>query len=221
MSYQKPEVAEVYDFLRCYNALIVHFSGDPKGAGWNRPNHMFPVDLQHVITGNAMGGVSCSVVKPGDNFHTFGKRNALGTVGVILGFQSKQSLVAASHEDCGSYLDEIGRRQVIEKDIAINDLELTLSQRVHYNEWVVRDYKVLGIFVALPITVSEMGMPEGAEDVPEAVMGGEQVISVPKTVEAVGKLLSDADIYTFNHGGIYQLKVKQWVSVDHKNLYIP
>jgi hypothetical protein len=51
----KPQVPEVHEFLRKYNALVVHFSGTPKGAGSNF-EHRFPNDLLHVVGGNAQSG---------------------------------------------------------------------------------------------------------------------------------------------------------------------
>lgn len=103
-SINRPELADVHQFLRKHNALIVHFSGAPKGGGIER-NSMFPNDLEHVVEGRAMGGLSCSVVRPGDVFHGF-ERNATGCIGVVLDLQSKDSLVAVDPHDCGSIEDE-------------------------------------------------------------------------------------------------------------------
>src|SRR4051794_22220426 len=99
---RRPEVCAVYKFLKKWNALIIHFSGTPKGAGVERgAAHLFPADLQHVVNRNAMGGLSCSIVKPGDVFDG-SQRNATGSIGVVLGLQSRESLVAVNPSDFGS-----------------------------------------------------------------------------------------------------------------------
>ena len=129
----KPTVAEVYQFLRCRDALIVHFSGVPKGAGRNRRDHLFPNDLAHVIAEKAMGGVSCSLVKPGDIFYDeTDQANATGCIGVVLGLKSGASLVAADPHDCGSFENSNGCRVVSnETDITCADLERSLDDRTN------------------------------------------------------------------------------------------
>src|SRR5262249_11671848 len=162
----KPDVTEVYEFLRSRNAFIVHFSGTPKGSGGGK---WFPNDLRHVIEGRAMGGLSSSLVRPGDNFRGF-KRNATGSIGVILGLQSKASLVAVDPSDCGSIEDEQGNRTVQnERDITMEDLARTLDARAvgDYNEWIIRNYDLLGIFAVPPSEVSVLKIPTYSEDVPE------------------------------------------------------
>jgi hypothetical protein len=148
---QKPELAEVHEFLRRRDALIVHFSGAPKGTGIDRGEaHLFPADLRHVVEGHAMGGLSCSVVLPGDKFHGF-DRNATGSIGVVLDLTTKDSLVAVAPTDCGSIEDECGKRIVQnETDIATADLEHSLNKRANYNEWIIRNYVVRGILAVSP-----------------------------------------------------------------------
>lgn len=166
----KPKISEVHAFLRKHNGLIVHFSGAPKGAGKERGSaHLFPADLRHVINGCAMGGLSCSVVRPGDIFHGF-KRNATGCIGVVLDLKADASLVAADPQDCGSSEDEHGNRRVDnERDISFEDLERTFRDRLvdGYNEWVVRDYVVRGIFAMKPFDVSILKIPEYPDDMPD------------------------------------------------------
>jgi hypothetical protein len=41
---------------------------------------------------------------PGDEFADLAKANATGCVGIIVGFQNKDSLVAVDPHDCGSYV---------------------------------------------------------------------------------------------------------------------
>jgi hypothetical protein len=153
--YVKPEVADVYEFLRRYDALIIHFSG-PKGDEL-RAERFFPTDLKNVIAGGALGGVSSCVIGPRDDFDNC----SWGSIGVVLGFRNKDSLVAADAHDCGSREETIGGKIVRtvqrEKDLCVNDLETTITQRTSYNEWVVRCYEVLGIFAHPPCIADVAG----------------------------------------------------------------
>ena len=65
--FTRPNLAEIHTVLAKHNALIVHFSGTPKGAGSDF-EQLFPSDLREVIEGNAQTGLCCSTVLPGDNF---------------------------------------------------------------------------------------------------------------------------------------------------------
>jgi hypothetical protein len=139
--FAKPAVTDVYGFLRRRDALIIHFSG-PKGSE-ARPERMFPADLRNVVAGGAMGGLSCCVMGARDNF----EKHSWGSIGVVLGFKNKDSLVAANPHDCGSMDDMIDGKIVRtvhrEKDLSVTDLESTMDKRMSHNEWVVRDYVVL------------------------------------------------------------------------------
>ncbi len=152
-SFGKLSVGDVYSFLSENTALIVHFSGvPPMSRTWEDPRP-YPEDLQNVIRGGAMGGICCSVVCAGDDFTT-NNRNACGNVGVIVGLQCKHSLVAVDPTDCGSSCNKGGFREVNRpSDITVPALQKTLTERSGWNEWVVRDYVVLGIFFIEPYLV--------------------------------------------------------------------
>ena len=62
--FEKPSMQDVYALLKEQNSLIVHFSGSPKGQGEVRSNNGYPNDLKTVLNERAMGGLSCSTVKP-------------------------------------------------------------------------------------------------------------------------------------------------------------
>jgi len=93
LSPKKPSLDEVLSFLARRQALIVHCSGTPKGVGPGQKP--YPGDLQHVRLGHAQGGISCSVVKPGDRFHGFG-RNSTGSVGLVVAPAEPLSIVAVA-----------------------------------------------------------------------------------------------------------------------------
>lgn len=165
-SFLKPELDEVNTLLRERNGLIVHFSGCPKGVGGTHSPVPFPGDLQLVLSGGAQSGLSCSVVLPGDCFDRFRDDcKATGTIGVVVRLNAKGSLVAADVKDCGSSTDETGFRWATEKDITISSLKNTIEGRERYNEWVVRDYQPLGLFVAGPMQVWDLNSKaEGGQD---------------------------------------------------------
>ena len=138
----RPSLEEVYGLLREKNALIVHFSGAPKGFGKYRPDNLFPKDLLHAIAVHDIGGQSCSVVMPGDNFSGEG-RNAVGCIGLVLALKSPNSLEDASFEDLGSVEDQNGLRRTSFKEyISFQDLRNSIEYRPSnsYNEWVINYY---------------------------------------------------------------------------------
>ena len=144
----KPSTKDIHSFLNDKNALVVHFSGCPKGAGPGKK--LFPEDLKDVLSGAIPGALSCSVVIPGDYYSSDpAKGNAMGTVGVILDVDGS-NLSAVDHRDAGSRVDGNNVRHTDPKDITPKDLENSLSKRATYNEWVVIPYDIKGIFIFNP-----------------------------------------------------------------------
>jgi hypothetical protein len=216
---ERPELSKVHEFLRRHNSLIVHFSGTPKGGGSNF-NYLFPADLNQVIAGNAMGGVACSVVRPGDIFHGTGERNAFGSIGVILDFKSKHSLVAADPHDCGSRVENGVRVVQVERPvITLADLERTFSARISHNEWIVRDYVVLGIFAIPPCEVWALQKLPHVEDLPD-YLSQEQFAEGPRKLtlrELVGTF-PNQPILSFHNGQVHRL-VPLPGPIDHAQVY--
>jgi hypothetical protein len=198
--FAKPAVADVYGFLRGRDALIIHFSG-PKGSE-ARPERLFPADLRNVIAGGAMGGLSCCVMGAGDNF----EKHSWGSIGVVLGFKNKDSLVAANPHDCGSMDDMIDGKIVRtvhrEKDLSVPDLESTMDKRISHNEWVVRDYVVLGIFAYPPCLADE-------------VAGQTRQIRIRELLE----LFPEQPIFSFRDRAIHRLWPRPIGLVDHSDIY--
>src|SRR5829696_1839766 len=167
---RKIPVTQVEVFLSKHRALIVHFSGTPKGGGSDFED-LFPADLQKVVDGAAMGGLSCSAIRPSDEFADLENANATGCVGVVLGLQDSNSLVAVDPHDCGSMVQNGLRLVPDERDLDVADLERSFEERTSYNEWVIRNYSVIGIFLAPPGRVSIMQVPEYPPDMPEEMKG--------------------------------------------------
>ena len=165
-----------------------------------------------------MGGVSCSIVTPKDSFHGE-RRHATGTVGLVLHVPTPASLVAVSPNDAGSSVDAHGNRWAPESDIDAMALERSLTERgERYNEWVVRDFRVLGIFVAADPTVTKRGKLEVPPDAaalidPSAILSAE-----PITLDEIVAALPSLPLYSFGQGGIVEFRRGRWESVKHSDV---
>jgi hypothetical protein len=217
-SFKKPKVADVYKFLGQHNALIVHFSGTPKGGGSNF-YYLYPEDLKNVVAKGALSGVCCSVVRPNDEFERQ-DANATGCIGVVLGLRNKNSLVAADPHDCGSFVEDGIRKVANERDLTTDDLEKTLADRPpgDYNEWVIRDYVVRGIFAARPYRVSITEVPPYPAEMDEGVR---DQIPVPsfKNLAIRDLLATFSNLSIFSVGQLVRLTKNGVDSVDPTDIY--
>lgn len=202
--------------------LVVHFSGAPKGTGIKREDHLYPNDLTHVLVGKAQGGISCSTVKPGDSFH--GKnRNAIGCIGVIVKLNSVDSLVDVSAYDCGSIEYRNGERTALtNRKLTIDDIESSIVNRLadRYNEWIVKDYKVIGILAVAPFEVSILDKIQYPDDVPKHLRSsdpilGTALLDIPKIV----KDFPDIPIYSFCNRDIVMFVDNEIQKFSHGELY--
>lgn len=155
----RPEVARIHELLREWGGLVVHFSGVPKGvpSTFNQP---YPGDLLQIADGKAQGGLSCSAVRPTDIFDGF-HTHAWGCVGVIVRPRAPHSLIGVSAGDLGSWSDDDGDRhcEPANRDVNLEEVRDSLFGRlgVTRNEWVVRDYDVLGVLAQPPYSVESIG----------------------------------------------------------------
>lgn len=198
---KKPTVNEVHNVLRRYDGLIVHFSGAPKGSGVDR-GHLYPRDLRHVEQGKAMGGVSCSIVCPTDTFHG-NRRNAIGCIGLVLDLIEPDSLVAVSPSDCGSIEIDGVRKVEREVDISATDIDKSIEGRQadSYNEWVLQNFKVLGVFAVHPFEISMQCKPRLPEGTPDYLSTDENIIGVGQTNLAEVKIqFPSLSVYTVHQG---------------------
>lgn len=163
---KRPAVDEVHRELQRWGGIIVHFSGVPPGVSAGA-GLTFPADLQHVIAGNAQKGIACSTVKPGDVFEitpTYNYRNSWGCIGVVVRSQHPWSLVGATPHDGGSSVPpgSGGFRYCAHSntDLRIQEVIDSLAGRSPSgpNEWVLRDYEVLGVLIQPPLSVHALGM---------------------------------------------------------------
>lgn len=151
-----------------------------------------------------MGGVSCSTVCPNDVFYGT-ERNAIGCIGLVLDLIEPESIVATSPDDCGSI--EVNGIRTVERevDIFVTDIENSITKRQpgSYNEWVLRNFKVLGVLAVSPFEIfvtSRLILPEG---LPDHLVTNEEVIGVGNTTLAKVKLqFPELPVYTFHQGHI-------------------
>jgi hypothetical protein len=209
----KPSLADVRLFLARHQALIVHCSGTPKGIGPGQSP--YPYDLAHVRHGHAQGGVSCSVVKPGDRFQGAG-RHSTGTVGLVIEPTESESIVAVAPDDAGSSVVNGVRVVGEEVDICVSDLEHSLSARGdRYNEWVLRNFEVIGLFVAEPASTwqeESIPMPDGME--PQFAF---QDVGI--SVAEIAEYWDPLPVYGFSGRVIVRWSANCWRPVDHSDIY--
>lgn len=171
----RPNLGDVHDLLRDKSGLVVHFSGTPRGVAASSFNGGFPDDLLNVLDGAAQSGISCSVVHPGDNFDTQSiYTNATGCIGVIVRLRNPQSLVGAHYKDCGSRVED-GVRTCAQANqpMTIDQVRESILARAPgtYNEWVVKDYDVLGLLFQSPFFVHTPGNKVTAEELTTSFSG--------------------------------------------------
>lgn len=193
-------VDEIHDLLRHHNALIVHFSGVPKGVGLGKKE--FPCDLRDAINGSAAFHLSCSIILPPDRFSLFGETPpATGMIGIILDISSPDSITYVSHTDGGSYYDQEGTKHPIQ-DVTAANCKASIVGRIGYNEWAVRNYLVRGIFVfpQEPMLVWKDGRQQ----------------ECPNVWEEFG----DLPIITYQNGDLFHFKADRTFSpISHADLY--
>jgi hypothetical protein len=155
---QRPAYADFRTMLRSHEGLIVHFSTSPPMHA--HPDGHYPSDLHTALTSECCrnGGISCSVVTPSDPF-SGDTPFVPGYIGIILDPQSSQSIVSCSTADGGDVRDlesctVMGELQDI--DLSIDDLERTITERNAYNNWLVKDYGILGVLALPPFRVERI-----------------------------------------------------------------
>jgi len=184
----KLSTKQIHSFLNSKNALVVHFSGCPKGSGVN--DKPFPKDLFSVINNEFDGEMACSVIIPGDNPH-----NAIGEIGVILGVDSS-TLSAVFHEDAGSVISTEGKRCFEQQNIDLNVLDQSLTNRKSYNEWIVKHNGVLGVFIfpSSEIQIYRLQKIDGSD---HPVIGPHYI-----KIDEVVKIFPELEIYSFSNNQI-------------------
>ena len=199
-------IDQLHAMLRQHQALIVHFSGAPKGSG---ADTIFPDDLLYALAHPTSTELKCSTVMPGDYFHDDGARprNAIGCVGLVVKLRGSHSLLDVGPGDLGSNLTANGR------SVTLAECVDSIIKRKSYNEWIVKDYDVVGLFVAEPMNVSVLmgtvldSIP-GADTLPdylkEDILSGTSKDFRETTVAELKSKSSFNGLrfYTFVHGSL-------------------
>lgn len=195
---QRPSVSEVHEVLRAHGAFLVHFSSYPPMRSLDCEGLAYPTDLIAVGNRKCVGGICCSTILPRDNFA--GGGNASGYIGLLLRPVSDRSIIAASHEDIGSYVVN-GVRQYLRPLVPVlrSDLENSITQRAEnaWNEWIVDDYEPVGV-----ITVGPGAAYGAGEQTPEQLR---ETFGFP--------------VYRFEDGRFFRLHGDRWLEADHGELY--
>ena len=219
--YVRPTVNAIYAMLRRRGALMVHFSGTPKGAG-STYTHLYPLDLQEVIQDRCHGGLSCSTVLPGDEFTDLANANATGCVGVILGLKAGNSIKDVHQQDCGTRVENGVRIYPNARDLTVGDLEQTIIARspCSYNEWVIGDYAVLGIFAAAPFNIWEERMPDEPPDLPDYLRATSLVGQICQTdIASIEAAFPALPIFSFVERQLVVWYEGQWKAVEVSDEY--
>ncbi|AWJ93819.1 hypothetical protein Sp245p_28785 (plasmid) [Azospirillum baldaniorum] len=211
-------VPDVHRVLRERNALVVHFSGTPKGIGFTIG---FPDDLRESIANAATYALACSVVKPGDCFIDFPpphRRHATGSIGIILDLMKPQSLMAVCETDAGSNAARQHRPLTIQDCVDSID-KRSDSNTFAYNEWNVTDYVVRGLFVADPIQYYGFMTPTLPNGSP-VPYSGPTPAPIDSTVNDLHQIFPQQRIYGFEGDGIVEYHPRGvTVPVSHSEIY--
>jgi hypothetical protein len=192
-------LADIHSCLAARNALIVHFSSNPNISDFDR---FFPEDLRGVIAGNAMCGLCCSAVLPGDSFHGI-NANSFGSIGVIIDLVEAASLRAVTVGDGGARM-EGGKRVFNEMPFNLTNLENSLRRpSAMHNEWGIVGYIPRGIFVADKIEVTP------AKD----------KLARP-TLDQIRQIFPEQRIYSFSRNGIVERHPRRGeINTLHSEIY--
>jgi hypothetical protein len=102
-----------------------------------------------------------------------------------------------------------------ERDIGPADVEASISGRAPgtYNEWVVRDYKVVGVLAVPPFEISVRGAIALPSDLPEGLIDAQNEIGTARTSLAeVASMFRSQPIFTFGDLNVFRLS-------SHSDLY--
>ena len=152
--------AEIRQFLRERQALLVHFS-TPMAVTASRH---FPYDLQNASTLTNVP-LSFSTIQQGDgNPHETENPAAQGSVGLIVDIDETTEVLQVSHEDLGSYIDPTtGKPMGGGNPPTRQACDDSIDKRISTNEWYGRGFKPAGILVLYPIIVRKpLGMVAGS-----------------------------------------------------------
>ncbi|ODV43793.1 hypothetical protein AWV79_14220 [Cupriavidus sp. UYMMa02A] len=150
----------------------------------------------------------------------------MGCIGVILDLTTPLSLFEVHSQDGGSQLDDERNRLCQQEAIAVQDLERTITQRAadSHNEWVIADYRTVGILAMPPF---DFAVPVRPTDIPGApeksyLMGTDELQDLDqlKSLAAVQARFPDQPLYTMTRLGFERvLAAGNTEPVTHAEFY--
>lgn len=138
-------------FLKDREALLVHFNTPMSGHCTG-----FPDDLHQA---SKLKGVplSFSTIQANDRGPWQGgppsDTNAGGSVGLVVDIKEAESVISVGPGDDGTKASPTGNHQTGGSEPSAYECARSIDKRVTANEWFVRDYIVLGIFIFCPARV--------------------------------------------------------------------
>lgn len=148
-------------------------------------------------------------------------RNTTGCIGVIVDLITSNSLTAVSHDVCGSIELSDGTRTVANLgDIRIKDVEdsILLRRPGCYNEWVVRDFRCVGVFAMHPYEISARQRLSYPDGMPDWMIPAEPDLNIVTcSVAAISQNFPGTRIITFRSGRLVDALTLS--EVPHEELY--
>ena len=203
----------IRNFLREREALLVHFSSPMRTCRSTK----FPDDLKTAM--RLKKGIVCFslfCVTMSDFLQVQGsteKENAAGNVGLVVDIKNTGSVIAVDSSDCGSILNsDTSKRQYLNNKPTKSTCAASIDERQGYNEWLVQNFDVVGIFVFEPICVWKEIRIGNAVDYAE----------VPISLSEVLKAFPDLKIISTCNGSfrLYDRLQEEWLVTNYDDILL-
>ena len=208
MQPQRPTYADVRALLKSCEGLIVHFSTSPSMHA--DPLGHYPRDLHTALTSTCCrnGGLSCSVVTPNDPF-SGDTPFVPGYIGIILDPREPYSIVSCSRGDGGDIRDlqtcaVMGEFQDV--DLSVDELRSTITGRTGYNNWLVKDYEILGILALPPYEVVKIA--------------GKDRMTCHTGIDQVSSEFHNLPIYTIADGQYFEFQDRASHKTEYDDIWL-
>lgn len=201
----------IREFLREREALLCHFSSPMRACR----SIIFPDDLTKAMELKeklvCFSTILAGDIGPSQLHKSANRENAAGSVGIIVEIDDKDSVEAVDNCDCGSILNrDTGERTYFGNRPTEEACAASIDERQGHNEWLVKNYRVVGIFVFRPIYVwTKCKSGSGVEY-------GEGEISITDVLDT----FPDLRVFSACNGSFmeYDRRQEEWVLVDYSDI---